>query len=225
MTISIIIPTYNEELVLTENKSYFKDLSKYGEVIFVDGKSGDNTVNLAEDLGKVIMSPKCRAIQMNMGARAAKGEALLFLHADTMIEGKTIAKIAYTLNKKKIIGGCLTHVYKPGSPIFRFIAFTGNLRARLTKIFYGDQGIFVRKDVFEKIGGFPDVKICEDILFSKKLRENGKTRVLPYYIYCSPRRWAKGGIIKTFLTNMRISFRIIFNRDINGVVDIYKDIR
>jgi len=225
MTISIIIPTYNEELILTENKSCFKDLSKYGEVIFVDGKSSDKTVNLAKDLGKVIMSPKCRAIQMNMGARAAKGEALLFLHADTMVEGKTIAKIAYTLNKKKIIGGCLIHVYKPGSPIFKFIAFTGNLRARLTKIFYGDQGIFVRKDIFEKIGGFPDVKICEDILFSRKLRENGKTRVLPYYIYCSPRRWAKGGVLKTFLINFKICFRMFRGGNLDDLATAYKDIR
>ena len=187
--ISVIVPVYNEEAMLRKNDIYYQMLSQNSELIFVDGGSDDATVALAGRLGRVVKARKNRAAQMNAGAHAAKGKIFLFLHADAILQQRHIELLEQVMNNKELIGGCLTQVLDEKGVIFRWIAFTGNTRAKLSRIFYGDQGIFVRRRIFNKLGGFPEVKICEDILFSKKLREAGKVEILSFPVLCSARRW------------------------------------
>jgi len=223
--ISIIIPVYNEEACLSQKDGYYQLLSQAGELIFVDGGSSDNTVALARKLGRVISAPKNRAIQMNRGAKDAKHNILLFLHADAFIPLENLQHIVKSIESKKYVGGCFHQVLDDPAIIYRWIAWTGNVRARISKVFYGDQAIFVRKDVFLELGGFPEVTIGEDVLFTKKLRKKGKVGVLPYPIRCSARRWKRQGIWQTFLLNFRIHTALIWNQDLDHLADLYWDAR
>ena len=223
--ISVIIPVYNEEGCLLKNDVYYQVISQVGELIFVDGESTDNTGVLARKLGRVINTPKNRAIQMNMGAAEAKHNILLFLHVDAVIHLENFQQIVKVIEYRKYIGGCFTQILDGPSPVYRWIAWTGNVRAKLSKVFYGDQAIFVRKDVFQQLGGFPEVKIGEDVLFTKKLRRAGKVGILPYAVHCSARRWEKQGILKTFLLNFRINTALVWNQNLNQVANAYQDVR
>lgn len=223
--ISIICPIYNEETVLSKNSVTFQKLSCQAELIFVDGLSIDRSTDIARPYGRVLKSKKGRAIQMNVGAQAALGDILVFLHADTTISTDSLPAIEEKITKDGYVGGCFTQRITKAAPIFRLIEAQGNIRARWSKVFYGDQGIFVKKDIFFKIGGFPEVPIMEDVLFTRKLRQAGKTTVLPDTILVSPRRWEKHGIIKTTLLYnlIIILFRLGFPLD--KIRLLYEDLR
>ena len=100
-----------------------------------------------------------------------------------------------------------------------------NIEPEILDKFYGDQGIFVRKEVFEKLKGFPEVKICEDILFSKRLRRAGKVDILPFPVYCSAHRWKKQGVLKTFFINARIKGSLTFGIHPDRLSILYDDVR
>jgi rSAM/selenodomain-associated transferase 2 len=222
--ISIIIPVFNEEAAIErtlKSLPYGKDL----EVIIVDGQSNDRTMDIVGQYPvKVITSPRGRAVQMNAGACAAKGNILLFLHADCVIaaEGLRIIAKQVLLN---YVGGCFTHKIDSGKWIYRWIESSGNLRAELFKIFYGDQAIFVRRDIFEQIGGFDNVPLFEDVLFSRQLRQLGKTIVLDSSATVLPRRWEKRGIVKTTLMNILLSWGFILGVSTQRLAKFYKNIR
>jgi len=223
--ISVIIPVYNEEVMLRKNDIYYQMFSQSAELIFVDGGSDDKTVALAGKLGRLVTTRKNRAAQMNAGARFAKGEVLLFLHADAVIHQEHLRKLEGFIKNRKLIGGSLTQVLDEPGPLFKWISFTGNIRAKLTKVFYGDQAIFVRKNVFRRLKGFPEVNICEDVLFSRKLKRAGKVGILPVPVYCSARRWKKQGIIKTFVLNFRINTALSFKFGLEPLAKKYIDVR
>ncbi|MBI5149924.1 MAG: TIGR04283 family arsenosugar biosynthesis glycosyltransferase [Candidatus Omnitrophica bacterium] len=223
--ISIIIPVYNEEEFLSKNDIYYQIISQVGELIFVDGGSTDRTVSLAKKLGRVIISPQNRGAQMNRGAQEAKRRILLFLHADAFIHLENLQQIVKAIEGKKYIGGCFSQVLDDPAILYRWIAWTGNFRAKVSKVFYGDQAIFVRKDVFQGLGGFPEVKIGEDILFTKKLRRKGKVGVLPFAVNCSTRRWKRQGVWQTFLLNLRINTALVWNKDLDQLANAYQDVR
>jgi len=208
--ISVIVPIYNESKILTDNSGFFRNLSQKTELIFIDGSSTDNSAAIAETLGKLVSAEKGRALQMNTGAGKAGGDILFFLHADNAIGLDSLLSIEREINQNSIIGGCLTQRIKRKEAIYRIIETHGNCRARISKVFYGDQGIFVKKDMFVKAGGFPEVPIMEDVLFTKKLKRCGRTKVLPDKIEVSARRWEKNGILKTILIYnlLMILFRI-----------------
>lgn len=223
--ISIIIPVYNEEECLLKNDVYYQVISQFGELIFVDGGSSDNTVVLAGKLGKVISAPKNRAIQMNRGTQEAQYGILLFLHADAFIHLENLEQIVKAIAGRKYIGGCLKQIFDDPAIIYRWIAWTGNIRAKVSKIFYGDQAIFVRKDVFQDLGGFPEVKIGEDVLFTKRLRRKGRVGILPFAVHCSARRWKKQGVWPTFLLNLRINTALAWNQNLDQLANAYQDVR
>lgn len=223
--LTIIIPIYNEEKSLSEKTGFFFNLSKSSELIFVDGESFDNSCSIAAAYGKVLRSKTGRASQMNSGARSAKGDVLLFLHADTAITLDTVLAIEEAIHKRGFVGGCLTQRINGDSFVYRLIERQGNSRARKHKIFYGDQGIFVKKDVFERVGGFPEVPIMEDVLFTKRLRKTGPTVVLPDKIMVSARRWEKNGIIKTAILFNLIIISFWLNVPLHKIKQFYEDIR
>ncbi len=223
--LSVVIPVYNEEKALVNNSHFFDQLAQSTEIIFVDGGSKDQTVSLVKKFGKVVCSQKGRALQMNEGARQATSETILFLHADSYFPLEVLGQIEEAILEKGYIGGCLEQVYDSPDLIYKWIAFTGNVRAKLSRVFYGDQCIFVRKDIFTQLGGFPNTEICEDVLFTRKLRREGKVGVLSAPVYCSTRRWKVQGIRKTFFQNMRINMALALNDDLNKLADDYQDVR
>ena len=223
--ISVIIPVYNEEECLLKNDVYYQMISQAGELIFVDGGSTDRTVSLAKKLGRVITAPKNRGAQMNRGAKEAKHKILLFLHADAFIHFENLQHIVNAIKNKKYIGGCFKQVLDDPAILYRWIAWTGNIRAKVSKVFYGDQAIFVRKDIFQQLGGFPEVKIGEDVLFTKKLRRKGRVGVLPFTVNCSTRRWKRQGVWQTFLLNLRINTALVWNQNLDQLANAYQDIR
>lgn len=223
--VSIIIPIYNEGKILTEHVHWFKNLSQYAELIFVDGESTDKSVELAASYGKVLDCEKGRAKQMNCGAKHARNDILLFLHADSCISGEALENIEKKIHGTGAVGGCLTQRIDKKGLIYRLIEAQGNIRARRTNIFYGDQGMFVRKEIFNKIDGFPDVPIFEDVLFSKKLKEQGKTAVLSDKIIVSPRRWEKRGIARTLVMFNMLLIMFKIGRPLEKIKALYEDLR
>lgn len=223
--LSVICPIYNEEKFLSENFGTFQKLSARSELIFVDGGSTDKSREIARQFGVVLESGKGRAVQMNSGAASATNEILLFLHVDTGVSADALATIEKKLTESAYVGGCLTQRIDKKGLIFRLIEAQGNFRARLTGEFYGDQGIFVKKGVFLKIGGFPRAPIMEDVLFTRRLRSFGKTVVLPDKILVSARRWESRGVIKTFLLYSWIILLFRLGYSLDKLRRLYDDLR
>lgn len=223
--LSIIIPVYNEEKILNLNLPKLLKLSEGNELIFVDAQSTDGSFKLCASCGKAIKSQRGRALQMNSGAALAQNDILLFLHADNIISPEAALSIEKNVRKRPIVGGCLSQRIDKKGVIYRIIEAHGNFRAWVFRVFYGDQGIFARKDVFLKIGGFPDVPIMEDVFFSRRLRDFGKAVVLSDKIFVSARRWESRGIAKTILLYGWISLLFKFGYPLNNLKRLYDDLR
>lgn len=223
--ISIIVPVYNEEKILSANYSYWYQLSQVTELIFVDGGSTDRSVELAAKLGKLLHSKKGRALQMNLGACKASGKILLFIHADTRLDPAVIPIIMEKLEEDQLVGGCFSLFLAGQNILYRLIDYLGTMRAKLTRIFYGDQGLFIKKNIFFNLGGFPAVPIMEDVLFSAKMKKKGRTIVLPEKIWISPRRWEQRGIVATILTYLFLSSLFYLGFPLAKIRKIYEDLR
>ncbi len=222
--ISIIIPLYNEEKILRERNEFFKRLGEKAELIFVDGKSDDESPGIASGYGKLIETERGRAMQMNQGAQVSSGETLLFLHADASIDPITTENIENAVTQG-FSGGCLTQHIDHKGKVFRMIEVFGNFRARVTKVFYGDQAIFVKKDIFSEIGGFPEAPVMEDVLFSKKMRKKGKTKILEDKVSVSARRWERKGVMNTILLYSFLNILFYFRIPLDRIKQYYDDLR
>jgi rSAM/selenodomain-associated transferase 2 len=225
MKISVIIPTLNEAKTLRGTLQKLKkgiDL----EIIVVDGGSLDDTVLIAKEYTKkVFLSPPGRAIQMNEGARHAEGEILLFLHADSYISHGGTGKIVPALIGLPAVGGAFQLAFDTKNILLRLIAQLANLRTRLTRIPYGDQGIFITKNVFQKIGGFRDLPIMEDVDLAVRMKKEGKVVFLREKIYTSPRRWEKEGILFTTFRNRALMIGYLLGVSPHRLANCYKNIR
>lgn len=222
--ISVVIPVYNEEAAI-ENTLKALPFGKGIEVIVVDGHSTDKTAEIVSRYPvNVMFSPRGRALQMNAGASAARGDILLFLHADCVIDAQGLKNLEKHI-VFNFVGGCFAHRIDSPRRIYRCIEASGNMRAAVLKIFYGDQAIFVRKDIFERIGGFEPVPLFEDAIFSKRLRQTGKTIVLDSEAVVLPRRWERKGVLRTTLLNWFLTFGFILGVSTDRLAKLYKNIR
>ena len=206
--VSIIVPVLNEEKNIVSFLKKINSLSGNKEIIVVDGYSKDKTADLAGKFAKVIFSKSGRAVQMNEGAKAAEGDILWFVHSDSLVDANSIDYIDQAIKEGNIGGGFSIYFYDYNNLFMKYISKTSNIRGRKFGMLYGDQGIFVKKDVFNKIGGYPEIEIMEDIEFSLKLKKYGKIKLLKCPIGTSARRFKKGGQLRTHLLMHKI--RILY---------------
>lgn len=201
--ISIIIPTLNEAVNIGKCVKTVLAESGNFEIIVADGGSADGTKEIASGYAgvKVLDSRRGRGIQMNTGASAATGDLLLFLHADTMLEQGWSESIMETLRKQAFVGGAFTFAIDNHSWKYRIVEAWVKLRCALCKLPYGDQAIFIRKDVFIAMNGYKDIPLMEDVNLIERLRKIGRIKILNKKAFTSERRWTKKGLIKTAFIN------------------------
>ena len=222
--ISVIIPVLNEAKILDQSLSLLALQLKGHELIIVDGGSSDKTVLIAKKYGQVISSERGRARQSNAGAAAASGDILLFLHADVWLDSGAIEGVE-TAIAVGYIGGAFKQRIEGEHPLYRLIERAADFRAKRLRIFYGDGGIFIRRSHFDRIGGFPNIPIMEEVEFSRKLRRHGEATLVEPMIHISARRWQKNGIIRTTLTNWLITLLYLLRVPPNHLAKLYHHIR
>lgn len=216
MMISIIIPTYNESLKIEEFQKQLETLKGDFEVIFSDGFSTDNTYE--KIYFPKIQESKYRSNQMNSAVKYSKGDYLWFLHADSKIHADSILAIE---NSNSDIG-CFTLAFDSPKWQMSMIAFNSSLRVKFRNIAFGDQGIFIRRDLFKKIGGYAPIPLMEDYQLSIDLKKLGKKFYLsPLPITTSARRFEENGIWKTVLKMQLLQYKYRKSHDIDEIYRRY----
>lgn len=211
MTIAVIIPTLNEEATIASMLAETARLH-VEEIVVVDGGSADRTVALVqafcehEPRARWMAAPAGRASQMNAGAKGCRGHILLFLHADTRLPTTAPAAIEAALADPTTVGGRFDIRFDRPSLWGPVISRLMNWRSRWSGIATGDQAIFVRRDVFERLGGFADVPLMEDVDFSRRLKRVGRIAALRETAVTSFRRWAHEGPLQTILLMWTLRF-------------------
>jgi rSAM/selenodomain-associated transferase 2 len=197
--LSIVIPALDEAPNLARLLPELGRQCPGAEIVVVDGGSRDGSRAVVAGWPGVrwLASERGRARQMNAGARAATGDALLFLHADTRLPEGAAAAIAAALATPGVVGGRFDVRFDRERGLYRTIARLMNARSRLTGICTGDQGIFVRRDAFEAVGGYPAIPLMEDIELSRRLRRRGRLAALPLRVTTSARKWEREGALRT----------------------------
>lgn len=215
MRIAVIIPCLNEATHITATLSRLQTLRQNGhQLIVVDGQSDDNSVALATPLADHVSScQRGRALQMNHGAQLTAANILLFLHADTQLPNNSDQLIINHLSNSNRQWGRFDVQLSGKQPWLRVIAFMMNLRSRLSGIATGDQAIFVRRELFEKIGGFPAISLMEDICLSKQLKRQTKPICLTEKVVTSSRRWEEKGMWRTIFLMWRLRLAYFFGID------------
>lgn len=214
MTFSIVIPVLDEaasiEAALTALSPY---RARGAEVIVVDGGSRDATVSLARPLADhVLAAPRGRAAQMNAGAAVARGQILLFLHADTRLPEGADALVRDGLARSGRVWGRFD-VSFDGGVALGIIAFMMNWRSRITGIATGDQALFMTGAAFSAACGFPEIALMEDVALSARLKRISRPLCLRVHVTPSARRWRKNGFLRTVLLMWRLRLAYFFGAD------------
>jgi len=199
VTVSVIVPTLNEQGVLAPTLERARQPGVQ-EIIVADGGSTDATLATAAHAADLVLAvPRGRALQMNAGAARARGDLLLFLHADTLVPEGFARVAAAACQDPAVIGGRFDVDLEPSSPLLRLTGELMNRRSRLTRISTGDQAIFIRREVFERLGGYADIPLMEDIDLSRRMKRAGRVTCLRQRVTTSARRWQKDGVVRTIL--------------------------
>ena len=197
MRVSVIMPVLNEAQAIGPALSALTALKPH-EIIVVDGGSSDCTRAICATAGvKVLLSGAGRARQMNRGALEATGDVLLFLHADTRLPASALRDVAAALSDPDHVGGRFDVELDSARPLLKIVGRMISLRSRLTKVSTGDQAIFVRREIFAEVDGFPNLPLMEDIAFCRRLKRLGEVACLRSKVVTSARRWETDGVWRT----------------------------
>lgn len=211
---SIIIPVLDETAAINELLAQLRSLDRQEEVeiLVIDGDPEGKTLRAiaGEDVHK-ILSPRGRGRQMNEGAKIARGEILLFLHADTVLPQGALRLIDETMRNRRVVGGAFDLGFRSSRVAFKVIAAVASLRSRLTRVPFGDQALFLRRDYFERIGGYREIPLMEDVEFMDRIRRLGDPiAFIGKPVLTSTRRWEKDGILRCTLRNWFLQLRYLF---------------
>ncbi|HYA14281.1 MAG TPA: TIGR04283 family arsenosugar biosynthesis glycosyltransferase [Syntrophales bacterium] len=202
---SFIIPVWNEESVILRTIEHILSLQSAAgaEIIVVDGDPAGKTMEIARRASvKTVISERGRGSQMNHGAALAAGNILIFLHADTRLPPYALGLIDTVMRDESCTAGAFDLAIDSERPVFRLIEKAASLRSRLTRVPYGDQAVFMRKDVFNELGGFRNIPIMEDVEIMRRIkRRGGKICIIDKAVRTSSRRWDREGIVYTTLRN------------------------
>lgn len=200
--VSVVVPACNEEAGLERAIRSARDDDAAVEVIVADGGSRDGTLGIAAQCAdRVVETQRNRAAQLNAGAAVARGDVLLFLHADSWLAPGAVAAARRALAEPHIRGGAFTLRIGAGANRLPIITWGTNLRARLLRLPFGDQAIFTGRDEFDRLRGFRPLPIMEDVDFVLRLRRLGRLALLDLPVHTSPRRWRKNGVLRTTFAN------------------------
>ena len=201
MRLSVIVPALNEGGTIAATLARLQPLRARGhEVLVVDGGSRDDTRERAAALAdRVLQAPRGRARQMNAGAAQAGGDLLWFLHADTLAPVDADRLLADAVAGRRAAWGRFDVRLSGRHPLLRLVGRLMNLRSRLTGIATGDQGLFVSRELFGRVGGFPDLPLMEDVELSRRLRRELRPLCLRQRLVTSSRRWEQRGVLRTVL--------------------------
>jgi len=205
-TLSVIVPVLNEAGQIERRLKKLQPLRQKGfELLVVDGGSSDGSAELARPLAdKVLSAPRGRALQMNAGAGKARSDWLVFLHLDTQLSEEAEEALMLASRDRQVSWGWFDVALDNPRWQFRMIAACMNLRARLTRVCTGDQTLFVRRELFSSLGGFPELPLMEDVAISKLLRKRADPTVLGTRVTTSSRRWEDKGTLSTVLLMWRL---------------------
>ncbi len=224
MKITMILPIYNESRAIGKMLAQLEALPGDWEILFADGGSSDDTLEIIGHRFRVLSAPKGRANQMNFAAGTASSEVLWFVHCDSVLPQDAHAQISAALEKGEK-WGCFHIGFDYDGPFMGCNTYLSNRRAR-RGIAFGDQGIWVRKDIFESMGGFPDLPIMEDYEFSRQMRSSGiPICQLPGRIITSGRRYEKKFPLFTMWQMFYLRCLYRSGVDIQEIARRYRDIR
>lgn len=206
MQLSIIIPTLNEEPQIAQAVNHAWGLAPK-EVIVADGGSTDDTVAIAQQHKALVVSCQpSRGAQLNLGTKHAAGDVFLFLHADTWLPPAAREQMKHVLTKHALqnpattFGAFYQQIEAKGG-LYRWLERGNAYRVRKWGLAYGDQGMFVRREIFEQVGGFSNLPVMEDLWFSRKMRTDHRPVLLPGPLHVSARRWQQQGVIRQTARN------------------------
>jgi len=245
VTIAVIIPTLNEEQALPGTLACAAGIG-FEEILVVDGGSTDQTQEIARDLLvrcskfdveslpnteprtsnlRLLTSPAGRAKQMNAGAAASRADALLFLHADTRLPAEARRAIERALDDPACVGGRFDVRFERDAGLAWLIARLISLRSRLSGIATGDQALFVRRSTFERLGGFADLPIMEDVEFTRRLKRAGRVAPLRARVVTSYRRWERCGALQTIVLMWALRLLYWLGVHPNRLKNLYASVR
>jgi len=223
---SIIIPVLHERERINQLIEYLNrlDAGRDLEIIVVDGAQEKDTLKTIHSSHAIkISSEKSRAKQMNAGASIARGEILIFLHADTELPIHALRKIGSFIEQTEYVGGAFDLGIKSDKRIFKVIGTLSSLRSRLNRVPFGDQAIFIRRDYFNKIGGYKEIPLMEDVELLRRIKKSGdRIRIFHDRVMTSPRRWEREGVIYCTLRNWTLQALYLSGVSPEKLTDFYK---
>jgi rSAM/selenodomain-associated transferase 2 len=222
MSVSIIVPVLNEAPLLRSFLAHLRERATGAEIVVADGGSSDGTVELVRDsCDQLVVSERSRAIQMNTGARAARGDILWFVHVDAEVPWGCLAEIKRIMDDPKVAGGFF-RIRLPQNLVYRFTDTFAHYAGLLLQMRCGDHGIFCRRTAFLDVGGFPEVPLMEDVEFFRLLRRRGRVIWSQKRILASPRRYEIIGSVRLTLAYGLIAALYVFGIPLKKLASIYK---